>query len=291
MKKVVVFLVLVLCLISGSACSSASSVRESTTGTTPASSDYSQGASNATPATTNSDRLVVQNADISLIVKDVTETRDTIVDLAAKYEGYVVSSNLYSRNLALTGSISIRVPEDNYVPALEEIRTLGVRITAERTYTEDVTEQYTDLQARLKNAQATEAQYIALLDRAEEVEDILKIQSYLSQVRQTIEQLQGQIKYLESTTSTALISVTLEPESSSQPLVQGEWDIKATVKSAARGFLKFGKFFVTVVIWIALFIPLWGIILAIVLLRKHHINPFRSLNNKIHGRSDSKNNK
>lgn len=289
MKKVVIFFILISCLILSIACSGAASpTTKSDTAPAPGSASSSQSSSGNNLGTTDITRMVVRNAEISLIVKEVTQTRDKIVVLASKYEGYVVSSDLRSRGLDLAGSVAIRVPEDQFLPAIAEIRTLGVRVTAEKSTSQDVTEQYIDLQARLKNAQATEAQYVVLLNRAQQINDIIQIQSSLSQVRQTIEQLQGQIRYLENTTSTALITVNLEPESSSQPIIEDGWSFTGNLKAAARGFLQFGKVFLTIVLWVVIFIPLWGTILLIVNLRKRHINPFRLMWVRIRGRSTPK---
>ena len=80
---------------------------------------------------------------------------------------------------------------------------------SENTNSQDVTEQYIDLQSRLKNAEATETQYLALLDKAKDVDDILRIYDSLSRIRNEIEQIKGRIQYLERTSSMSLISVNL----------------------------------------------------------------------------------
>ena len=89
------------------------------------------------------------------------------------------------------GKHSIRVPDEKFDQAMAELRKLAVRVERESTTSQDVTEQYTDLQARLNNAKATEKQYLALLDKAATVEDMLSIQDSLSRVRTEIEQIQG----------------------------------------------------------------------------------------------------
>ena len=158
------------------------------------------------------ERMIVRTGDVSLVVADVATSLDEITRLAVDSGGYVVSSRLYGEEEDRRGNISVRVPDDGYDSVLAALRALAVRVESERTYSEDVTEQYIDLQSRLNNAEATEAQYLALLEKAEDVEDILRIYDSLSRVRSEIEQIKGRMQYLERVSSMSLISVNLEPE-------------------------------------------------------------------------------
>jgi len=94
--------------------------------------------------------------------------------------------------------------------AIEAIRELAVDVTAESTFSNDVTEEYVDLTAKLSNLEATEAQLLTILEKAETVEDILDVQSELSKTRGEIEQTKGRMQYLERTSATSLIEVQLE---------------------------------------------------------------------------------
>ncbi len=131
------------------------------------------------------------------------QTRDKIAELAVRFGGYVVSSSFRGQSQDMMGKISTRAMSGGSDAAMAEIRALGVRVASETTNTEDATAQYVDLQARLSNGQATEAQYLTLLNKADKRHHSGPGQ--VSQTRQTIEQLQGQIKYLETTSSTSLI--------------------------------------------------------------------------------------
>ena len=164
---------------------------------------------------------------------------------------------------------SIRVPDGKYEPTLAELRNLAVRVKSESTDSRDVTEEYIDLEARLKNAEATESQYLALLEKATDVEDILRIYDSLSRVRSEIEQIKGRMQYLERTSSMSLISVRLEPEATAKPLVRAGWSALEALKSALRGIVTFGQWLGTAAIWLIIFIPIWGTILGIVLWRRH----------------------
>jgi hypothetical protein len=218
---------------------------------------------------TPEERMIVRTGEMSLIVEDVAQSVDEIAQLAASYGGYVVSSNIYGEEEDMRGQISIRVPDEKFDQALAELRELAVRVESESTSSEDVTEEYIDLEARLKNAEATEQQYLTLLEKAKDVEDILRIYDSLSRVRQEIEQIKGRMQYLERTSSMSLIWVRLEPEATAKPLVRAGWSALEALKSAVRGIVTFGQVLGTIVIWLIIFIPVWGTILGIILWRRH----------------------
>ncbi len=168
----------------------------------------------------------------------------------------------------MRGWISIRVPDGKFEQTLVELRDLAVRVKSESTDSRDVTEEYIDLESRLKNAEATEGQYLALLERATDVEDILRIYDSLSRVRMEIEQIKGRMQYLERTSSMSLVSVRLEPEVTAKPLVRAGWSALEALKSAVRGIVTFGQWLGTIAIWLIIFVPIWGTILGFILWRR-----------------------
>ena len=210
------------------------------------------------------ERMIVRTGEMSLVVEDVVGAKDEIAQLAASYGGYVVSSQISGEEQDMRGYISIRVPDDKFESALAELRDLAVRVTSESTDSQDVTEEYVDLQSRLKNAEATESQYLALLGKATDVEDILRIYDSLSRVRQEIEQIKGRMQYLERTSSMSLITIRLRPEATAKPLVRAGWNIVEVFKSAIRGLSTAGQVIGTIAIWLLIFSPIWGAILGIV---------------------------
>ncbi len=213
--------------------------------------------------------MIVRTGQMSLVVADVIKARDDIAQLATTLNGYVVSSQIYGEEQDMRGYISIRVPDEKFDQALAELRDLAVRVTSESTNSQDVTLEYVDLQSRLKNAEATENQYLALLEKATDVEDILRIYDSLSRVRSEIEQIKGQMQYLERTSSMSLISVNLTPVATATPLVHVGWSALEVLKAAVRGIVIFGQWLGTIAIWLLIFIPIWGTILGIILWRRY----------------------
>jgi len=155
------------------------------------------------------ERMIVRTAEIALVVNDVAITLDRVADFAENLGGYVVSSKRWKEDERLVGIITIRVPADDFGDAMEALRRMAVDVTREDTSAKDVTEEYVDLSAKLKNLEATEEQYLRLMEQAERVEDILDIQRELSQTRGEIEQAKGRMQYLERTSAMSLIRVQL----------------------------------------------------------------------------------
>jgi hypothetical protein len=199
-----------------------------------------------------------------LTVSDVNKGRDAVSALAVKLGGYAVSTSFSGKDEALAGSITIRVPDDKFEQAISELRSMAVKVQSESSSSQDVTEEYIDLTARLTNAQATEAQYLTLLEKAVSVEDILKVQEQLSQVRSEIEQIKGRMQYLERQTSMSLITVFLSLDAGDSALSIFDWNPIAELKNAARGLLAALTFAGTLAIWLAVFSPVWGGVIAIV---------------------------
>jgi len=212
--------------------------------------------------------MIVRNGDISLVVEDVATARDEIEQLVAGLGGWVVNSNIYGEEEETRGWISIRVPSEKFDQALAQLRALAVRVTSESTSTQDITEEYVDLESRLRNAEATESQYLALLEKAEEVEDILKIYEALSRIRYEIEQIKGRMQYLEQISAMSLISINLEPAVTLGPLVSPGWTASETFNSAVRGLTTFGQGLGTAFIWIGIFSPIWGTALGVTYWRR-----------------------
>jgi hypothetical protein len=214
------------------------------------------------------ERIIVRNGDMSLVVDDVADARDEINELAVRLGGFVVNSNIYGEGEEMRGWISIRIPSDKFDQALSELRALARRVSSESVSTQDVTEEYVDLNSRLRNAEATESQYLTLLDRAVAVEDILQIYEALTRIRNDIEQIKGRIQYLEQISAMSLISINLEPAVALGPLVPPGWSANETLNSAIRGLTSFGQGLGTAFIWIGIFSPIWGTAIGVAYWRR-----------------------
>ncbi|MBI2850060.1 MAG: DUF4349 domain-containing protein [Chloroflexi bacterium] len=158
----------------------------------------------------DAERKIVRTGNVALVVEDVPSAIEQISGMAVSFNGFVVSSNVFGERDRLFGSISIRIAAERFDDAIRALRTLAVDVTNETTNSRDVTEEFVDLSAQLKNLEATEAQLLKILEKAETVEDTLNVQRELSRVRSDIERTKGRLQFLERTSSTSLIDISLQ---------------------------------------------------------------------------------
>jgi len=222
---------------------------------------YAPEANGGSGDTSGTDRKIVRTGSITMEVSDIGKSQADITDFAGQYKGYVVSSNQRADQEYPTGYISIRIPAGSFNDVMQKIRALALKVTSENTNSQDVTEQYMDLEAQLKNYQATETQYLELLKKADNVKDILEVQRELSNVRGNIERVRGRMQYLERTSDMSLIEITLNK---SKPIGQSTWDVAGIFKSAVDGLIVLGKAILGILIWLLVFSPVWIIALVII---------------------------
>jgi len=256
--SIAILLILGLVLISG--CGTSPSVQPPDEGKYP--SDGGQSSSDSEEPT--EDRKIVKTGYMTLEVEDITETMDKVAEMADEFNGYVVSSYKYNYEQRVEGRIVIRVLFEKFDDAFARLRQLAISVPYETTTATDVTEEYVDLEAQLSNLLATEAQYLILMEKAENVDEMLMVQSELSNVRREIERIEGRMKYLEQTSDTALIEVNLrETKGLAEP-----WSASAALRSAVRGLTTFGRGLATVLIWLGIFCWAWIPPLVILLRRR-----------------------
>lgn len=186
------------------------------------------------------ERKIVYRADMSVVVKDTEEAMQQIEELVEARGGYVASSQLnqYHDDL-LQGSLTVRVPAESFQSVMAQVRALALRVQYENSNAEDVTAEYTDLQARLRNLEAAEQELLALLTEVRErpnatAEDILDVFNALSEKRGEIEQVKGRMQYLDNLTAFSTITIQLTPDQLSKPVIDEDWQPLVTVKDAFR---------------------------------------------------------
>jgi hypothetical protein len=156
------------------------------------------------------DRMVVRTGNVQMVVGSISQAMDGVTRIAGVYSGYVVTSQQGLQGERNVGSISIRIDAQYFDRAFADLRALAKSVTSESTTSQDVTEEYIDLDAKEKNLEATETQLRKIMEAATKTEDVLSIQRELTSVRTEIEQAKGRMQYLERTSSTSLIQVQME---------------------------------------------------------------------------------
>ena len=163
-------------------------------------------------AIARSERRVIRTASIGIVVADVAESVRVVRSLVTAIPGaFVAHTDVRGDDPYAISSLTVRVPVDRFDETIERIRAHGSKVVAEDVTGRDVTAEFTDLEARLRNAQAAERQLLEIMERAETVEDILAVQRELAAVREQIERFQGQLNVLASQTELSTITVYLHP--------------------------------------------------------------------------------
>jgi len=202
------------------------------------------------------DKQIIKTANLSLVVKEVEIAVADIKGIVESLDGSVDNQNIYeSSNNQKYGNIVVRVPSDNFEPAIQTIKETAQKVTSENINSTDVTEEYTDLSAQLKNLKSVEAQYVEVLQKAETIEDILKVRNVLDSTRSEIERLQGRMQYLERQVSMSTISINLVSEKDVEVLGI-VWSPITKIKQAAFGALESLVVFVYTIISVVFFIPI-----------------------------------
>jgi hypothetical protein len=211
-------------------------------------------------------RVIIYTGNMSLTVDDTRQAVEAITSLANEQGGYVSGSNIYQAGEVPRGNITIRIPAENYQATVERLRTLAERVESETTNTQDVTEEFTDLEARKTNLEFTEAALQELLEERQQVgrtSDILEVYRELTNIRGQIEQIEGRLRYLSNQSALSTISIELIPDVLSQPVSVAGWEPQGVAKTALQSLITALQGIVNVLIWLGVFVLPLLIILAI----------------------------
>lgn len=136
-------------------------------------------------------RMLIKTSWLNLVVKNVLETMRKISKFTEDKGGWIVSSNVAEYEKIPSGSITVRIPTEKFEEAILYFRSLAIKVSNEKTQSQDITEEYIDLEARLKNLEASERQLLDLMTRTGKISEILEVQRELTNIRQQIEQIKG----------------------------------------------------------------------------------------------------
>jgi hypothetical protein len=208
---------------------------------------------------------MIRTGSVDLVVQKPAEAAESIRALAENMGGFLVTSNVSGGQSATSGWLTIRVPTSRFEATWAEIRKLGLRVETEKIEAQDVTRQYVDQEASLRNQRAEEVQYLGILKEARTVKDMLQVSERLTEVRGQIEQQQGEFDALSKQVETVAISISLRTEAEAQ--VFGlHWRPLYQMKLALRDGLDAVAGYAAVMTSIVFYLPavlLWmGTILA-----------------------------
>ncbi len=198
---------------------------------------------------TSSERLVIQNAQLTIVVTDVNARLKDLEQMVNTMGGYVVSVNV-SQMYVSDGTqvpdaqIVFRVPAAQMDSALEQVKQGAVDVQSENRSGQDVTSQYVDLQSRLTAKQAAADQLTKIMQNASRTQDVLDVYQQLQQVNSDIEVLKGQIQYYQESAQMSAISVHIIAEKTVKPIEVGGWKPQGVARDAIQNLIYFWQDFV-----------------------------------------------
>lgn len=217
-----------------------------------------------------SPRKLIRTVDLALVVRDTEAAARQVEALASSLGGFVSDVNAQRSENLLEYQMTLRVPAERLTEALGALRKLAVRVEGERLATEDVTDRYIDLDARMRTLKATEDELRELLaesrERQRKVEDIMSIYRELTEIRSQIEQIQGQLNAFDRLVALSTLRVTLRSDLATAPVVRDEWRPLAMIRGSARVLVEVLKGLANVVIFLVIVvvplvvlvgIPIW----------------------------------
>ncbi len=161
------------------------------------------------------ERKIIRNADITIEVPSTTDAQHKVISIAERHSGFVVTSEAKQRESndpaqrTLDIKLVVRVPSNQFGSAFDEIRKLAGNTPEEQVTSQDVTEDFIDLEARIKTQKALEAQFLEIMRGANKIADALEVQRQLAEVRTDIEKLEGRKRFLENRSSLSTINVNI----------------------------------------------------------------------------------
>ena len=211
-------------------------------------------------APAQAERIVIKNASLTIYVEDPASSVKAISQMAEEMGGFVVSANTYYTTLPSgaevpRASLNVRVPAERLNEALDQIKAQsGQPARDEVINSQDVTQDYTDLQSRLRNLEAAEAQLQEIMEDAFKTDEVLSVHQQLVQVREQIEVTKGRIQYYEQSAALSSVQVELLANAALQPLSVGGWQPEGTARQALQSLINTLQSLANVLIYLVLLV-------------------------------------
>ena len=200
------------------------------------------------------DRNLILTAKIDMRSKDPWVTADRAQAIASALGGDVLNLSQSGNSDTRSASLTIRVPSSRFADALQQLKSLEGEVQTSGVSAQDVTDQFVDLQARLTAKQAEEQRYLAILNRANTIDEILKVDGSLGNVRTQIEQLTAQINSIKQRTDFSTISMSISTLSALPGDTTSKvWDPAKTVGRALAALGAMMQVFADALIWLIVF--------------------------------------
>ena len=213
------------------------------------------------------DKKIQRNASLSIEVKNIDKSLIDAKEIITKFDGEIINSDSGGFGFGQPyANIKLRVISENLNVVLIELKKISTNIISENIYTNDVTEEFIDIEARLKVMKSTEDRFNSLLSSTETVEEIIQVEKELMRIRSDIDSLEGRLNYLSKTTNMSEINLNINEQI---PITGESWKLNESFTSALQNLSSFVKSFANLAINFIVFIPVIIVgIIIIVFVRK-----------------------
>lgn len=225
------------------------------------------GGSVALPSSLN--RTIIRNGSIEMTVDSVSESFDRVRNLAEAAGGFVADSSFRGTEEQQSANLTLRVPAGRFGDIVASLQKLAVEVRSITSGSNDVTDEYTDLESSLRSLRAVEQQYLTLLGEAKTINDILVVQDRLNGVRSDLERVQGRLNLLGNLAELATINVSLhpvpaEPEPEPEPEKDGFVDqVSDAWNSSLETLAAVGTGIAVVLVWSWWLIPVLAVLAVV----------------------------
>jgi hypothetical protein len=205
-----------------------------------------------------SNRMVVAESYLSLVVDKVDEVHRQILKKVNEVGGFMVNSSVNNPQENANASVTVRIPSTQLDETLKYFKSLSVKVATENLTGDDVTNQYSDITAKLDTLRQTKAIFEGMLLKATDIQDILNVQQQIMSIQDQIDSLKGQEKYLKETSSMAKITVYLSTDELSLPYAPLDlWRPEQVFKEAVRSVIVTLRQVLTSLIWVGVYAIFW----------------------------------
>jgi hypothetical protein len=171
-------------------------------------SEIAQIGDSGQPQNNNIEQKIIKNGSLTIETNDISQAEEEIVGLTEKHEGYINDSSLNVQKSKKVVFMAVKVPQKNFEKFFSGVKEIG-NVDHSQITTRDVTTEYIDLKARLATLEAQEKRLVEMYSKASTIEEMLKIENELTRIRTSIENISGQIKYLDNSTDYSLLNIEL----------------------------------------------------------------------------------
>lgn len=184
------------------------------------------------------EQKLIKNGDISFEVKNIKDTKTFLQKVISKHKGYISNERIEDYRVNPTEILTVRVPNSNFDNIINDIGLQVGEFDSKRINIDDVTAEFVDIEARLKNKKQLEGKYQELLAKANNMEDILKIEKEISLIREDIESTEGRLRYLSNQVGNSTLIITYYEKRATAGFHFGS-EISDALSNGGMGFLWF----------------------------------------------------